>query len=155
MKNNHFQNLFLGSRILFSIHNQAWSMKYVSWRLTLFFNFTMMHWSEGKVLRLVHFFHYIYIGLFECHKTPLRKQHYLKFIGNLVTLPLVDIVSINIAVLVLKIIRQCDIKHIVTLLIKTTSVLKVSSYIIPTIRLAARLAIMSVSTFKTTIIQYL
>jgi hypothetical protein len=59
--------------------------------------------------------------------------------------------------LILKIIGQCDIKHILTLLIKTImSVLKISTYIITSVvRLAAILAIMSVSTFKTAVILYI
>ena len=59
--------------------------------------------------------------------------------------------------LILKIICQCDIKHILTLLIKIIrSVLKISTYIITNVvRLAAILAIMSVSTFKTAVILYI
>ena len=53
-------------------------------------------------------------------------------------------------------ISQCDVKHIITLLIKTiTSALNVSTYIITSVTacgLAAILAIMSVSTFKTDVI---
>jgi len=42
-----------------------------------------------------------------------------------------DFVGINELTLILKIIGQCDVKHIMTLPIKTiTSVLKVSTYII-------------------------
>ena len=47
-----------------------------------------------------------------------------KMIGNLVIFPvisLIDIVSINELTLVLKIIGQCDVEHIMTLLIKTTA----------------------------------
>jgi hypothetical protein len=61
--------------------------------------------------------------------------------------------------LTLKIIGQCDVKHIVTSPIKTiTSVLNVSTYIINNIAavgLAAILVIISVSTFKITIILYI
>jgi len=66
--------------------------------------------------------------------------------------------DINGMTMILKIIGQCDVKHIMTLLIKTiTSVLKVSTHIITSllacpVRLAAILAIMSVSTFKTAVI---
>jgi hypothetical protein len=63
--------------------------------------------------------------------------------------------------LILKIISQCDIKHILMSLIKTImSDLKILTYIITSftacpVRLAAILAIMSVSTLKTAIILYL
>ena len=63
--------------------------------------------------------------------------------------------------LILKIIGQCDFKHILTsLIITTTPVLKISTYIITSItarpvRLSVILAIMSVSTFKTAVILYI
>jgi hypothetical protein len=63
--------------------------------------------------------------------------------------------------LILKIIGQCDVKHILMSLIKTiTSVLKISAYIITSITLrpiglVAILVIMSFSSFKTAIILYL
>lgn len=63
--------------------------------------------------------------------------------------------------LILKIISQCDSKHIIVLLIKTIMwVLKVSTYIIPSIAacpigLATVLMIMSVSTFKTAFTLYI
>jgi ABC-type polysaccharide/polyol phosphate transport system ATPase subunit len=72
-----------------------------------------------------------------------------------------DIVSMNELTLILKIISQCDIKCILTFPIKTiATVLKVSTYIITSITacpigLAARLAIMSVSTSITAIILYI
>jgi hypothetical protein len=62
---------------------------------------------------------------------------------------------------IMKIIGQCDIKHVLTSLIKTTTpVLKISTYIITSItacpvELAVILAIMSVSTFKTAVILYI
>ena len=62
--------------------------------------------------------------------------------------------------LTLKIIGQCDVKHILTSQIITIMpVLKISTYIITSIaarpvRLAVILAIMSVTTFKTTVILY-
>jgi hypothetical protein len=62
--------------------------------------------------------------------------------------------------LILKIIGQCDIKHTLTSPIKSiTPVMKISTYIITSItarpvRLAVILVIMSVSTFKTTVILF-
>ena len=62
--------------------------------------------------------------------------------------------------LILKIIGQCDVKHILTSQIKTIMpILKISTYIITSItarpvRLASILAIMSVSTFKADVILY-
>ena len=59
--------------------------------------------------------------------------------------------------LILKIIGQCNVKHILTSPIKTfTSVLKISTYIITarTVGLAAILAIMSVLAFRTDVILY-
>ena len=62
--------------------------------------------------------------------------------------------------LILKIIGQCDVKHILTSQIKPiTPVLKILTYIITSItahpvKLATILVIMSVSTFKTDIILY-
>ena len=62
--------------------------------------------------------------------------------------------------LILKIIGQCDFKHTLTSPIKSIMpVMKISTYIITSItarpvRLAAILVIMSVSTFKTTVILY-
>ena len=58
--------------------------------------------------------------------------------------------------LILKIISQCDVKHILTSLIKTITLV---TYIITSItarpvRLAEILAVMSVSTFKTDVILY-
>jgi len=70
-----------------------------------------------------------------------------------------DIVSLSEMTLILKFICQCDVKFIMTLLTKTImSVLNVIIYIIicvtaRPIRLAVILVIMSVSTFKTDIIQ--
>ena len=64
-------------------------------------------------------------------------------------------------ILILKFITQCEVKHIIMLLIKTiTSVLKVLKYIITSIivsplGLAALLEEMSVSTFITVVILYL
>jgi hypothetical protein len=72
-----------------------------------------------------------------------------------------DIVSMNELTLILKIISQRDIKCILTFPIKTiATVLKVLTYIITSITacpigLAARLAIMSVSTSVTVIILYI
>jgi hypothetical protein len=63
--------------------------------------------------------------------------------------------------LILKIIGQCDVKHILTSQIKTIMpILKISTYIITSItgrpvRLSSILAIMFVSTFKTDIIPIL
>jgi len=63
--------------------------------------------------------------------------------------------------LILKIISQCDVKHIFMSLIKTiTPVMKISTYIITCITarpvgLAVILVIMSVSTFKTAIILHI
>ena len=60
--------------------------------------------------------------------------------------------------LILKIISQCDVKHIFMLLIKTImAVMEILAYIITSItarpvRLAVILVIMSVSTFKTAVI---
>ena len=62
--------------------------------------------------------------------------------------------------LILKIVGQCDIKHTLTSPIKSiTPVMKISTYIITSItarpvRLAVILVIMSVSTFKTTVILF-
>ena len=72
-----------------------------------------------------------------------------------------DIVSINKPTLILKNISLCDIKHIMTLPIKTiTSVFKISTNIITSIaarsiRLGVIPVIMFVSTFKTDIILYI
>ena len=58
--------------------------------------------------------------------------------------------SINVLTLILEIIGQCDVKPIMTLPIKTTSVLKNSTNIITRpIRLTVIQVIMSVSTFIT------
>lgn len=59
-----------------------------------------------------------------------------------------------------KVSGMCDVKHIMTLLIKTiTSIFKVSSYIITSIASRhiglAAIIVMSVSTFKSTVILYL
>jgi hypothetical protein len=72
-----------------------------------------------------------------------------------------DIVGINALILILKIIGQCDIKHIITLPIKTrTSVLNISIYIITSITarpiwLAAILPIMSLLTSITAVTLYI
>ena len=68
--------------------------------------------------------------------------------------------SINVLTLILKIIYQYGVKHINTLLIKTTPViLKVVTYVIISntarpLRLSVVLVIMSISTLKTAIILY-
>ena len=81
----------------------------------------------------------------------------IRFISTLYILPLIlrrDIFNVNGLTLILKIIGQCDVKHIMTLVIKTiASVLKVRSYIIISIT-ASPNAIMSVSTFTTDVILY-
>ena len=72
-----------------------------------------------------------------------------------------DIIGINELTMILKIICQCDVRHIIMLLIKTaTSLLKVSANINTSItalpiRLSEILVIMPVSTFKTAIILYI
>jgi hypothetical protein len=86
------------------------------------------------------------------------------FIGNLYIFPLIsssDIVSINLMTLILENISQCHIT-IWYLISNTTitSILKlltniITSIIARPIRLAAKLVIMSVSTFKTDVILYL
>ena len=85
----------------------------------------------------------------------------LLLIGNLGIFPLIsmsDIFSIKELSLIPKNISQCDIKHFMTLPIKTiTSVQKVTTYIITSIaaHLIGLAVIMSVSTFKTTVILYI
>ena len=72
-----------------------------------------------------------------------------------------DIIGINELTMILKIICQCDVRHIIMLLIKTaTSLLKVSANINTSItalpiRLSEILVIMPVSTFKTAVILYI
>ena len=71
--------------------------------------------------------------------------------------PVIDTVSISELSLILKIICQCDVKHIRILPIKImVSVLNISTYIITSIKTRSlRLVIMSVSTFITTVILYI
>jgi hypothetical protein len=57
--------------------------------------------------------------------------------------------------LILKIISQCDVKHILTSPMKKITPYIITSITARSVGLAAILAIMSVSTFKTTIILYL
>ena len=66
-----------------------------------------------------------------------------------------DTVSNNKLTVILKIIIHCGVKHIMTVLIKTiTSVVNVSTFKLQLVRLAAILAIMSVSTFTAAVILY-
>lgn len=99
----------------------------------------MIHFSSFSV-KLVYFTEWIIVkwAIFQLH-------FYFDFSLN-------DSVSINDLTMVLKIISTCEVKHVMTLPIKTiTLVLNVLTYLI---RLSAILVLVSVSTFKNGVILY-